>query len=436
MLAIIVPPGARAYSQMLQAPFVRICARLRGFGRRILYHSILVDSHRATEWVERFSTCHWLGPLVKSLYVRSSPSLARSEDAQARACLSDIINRCNQLRTLCFSLWGRDAGFQTRIALSNHLRTFRISATDAMASSTRDALLSAVIDQKIRLRTLHLDSGAAIAPTTLPDIGYFTCDELIVRNDLQHHPRPREKLRQSRQSHPVMPWLISVMDPKPTRLSMPECLFDALTYGALLEGCADRLRQLDLDLVGGVLAAGDLEASPELEDEDENEISAEAFPTASLAKCTSLTHFSLVGKSLSSVILEALPPTLASLRLTWHVSAWPFWEPLSAWMEKLEAPPRLEIDVERDWEHDSEEDDEDDTLESFCRDYRAVIVIDDILARQKDAAGQGDGGHAAPRKRISEMWAREALRTLPPPMQKTLLEVMLQLAEEMGGTVP
>ena len=417
---------------MLQAPLVRICTRLRGFGRRILYHSILVDDHCTTEWLERFDTCHWMGALVKSLHVESGPSSIRSNDAQMPACLSGIINRCNQLHTLCFSVWGRDVGFQTRITLSKHLRAFRISATDATASPTRDALLRAVIDQKIRLRSLHLDSGAAIAPTDLPDNAHFGCDELIIRNDLQQHPRPREKLMRSRQSHPVMPWLVSVMDPKPTQLSMPECFFDALTYSVLLEGCAEGLRQLNLDLVGGVLAAGDLEASPELEDEDE--MSVEGFPTASLSKCTSLTHFSLVGKSLSSAILPALPPTIISLRLTWHVSAWPFWEPLSAWMETLEAPPELKIDVVREWEHDVEEDDEDDTLESFCRDYRAVIVIDDILARKGEAAKQGDKAEAEPRKRISEMWAKEALRTLPPPMQKTLLEAMLQLAEEMGGT--
>lgn len=116
-----------------------------------------------------------------------------------------------------------------------------------------------------------------------------------------------------------------------------------------------------------------------------------------------------------------IPETVKRLQITWHLSAWPFWEPLSKGLQACRALPPLELEAFENWAH-TEADDDNDTLESLCRDFGAVTAISVLYALE---------GQSITPPNLSDWWLQHQERALPALLFRALVASCQEMIESL-----
>lgn len=331
---------------LLQAPLARICKTLQNPAEQALYFSIQVldDAPLICSVQNSLNHSQRRASYVRELQV---PPLS---DARLTGEIGEVILSCTGLQRLSCSL---DV---LPVLTSESLPALR--ALDLRDPEENPQLLQRLLAWPRRLDVLSMYYGRTMQRRELLSKSAFSAAHLVFRTWMSHHGDGDR-----------CSTLLSYLSDPPSSMTVQGCVIPASSWQTLLESLPVGLEALELE-VSTVFPEPSSSASYD------NIECLQGFRFDQLRRLTNLRCLDLSYGNYDEKAMGPLEisPTVQNLTLTWHVSAWPFWEPLSRGLQSCEQLPALEVTSIANWTH-TDDDDEQDTLESLFRDFGAITAI-------------------------------------------------------------
>lgn len=355
-----------------------ICSRLRDPATKALYYSIhLTHFGRAGQgWQDRFTANPKLGGYVRELLaVRESRKATVSDYARR------LIQNCTALRRLVCAA--------AIIPVQDNLNNLETLLVFLAAEEPEIAGIKRLFNRSLHVPSLgiYAEGDAWTSPPMDPTFsskGRLTTDRILMSG-----------WDQVWQGGLCVDSFLSALAVPPTTVAMIACILpDVHTWQRVLSSLAWDLKNLALHISDNI-------GTPQEIRRDRTMI--HGFKFSDLSGFKELQSLSLIFVSIKEDEFQ-IPESVKHLKLTWHLSAWPFWESISQGLQGLKELPALEIVAVDNWRHVPGEDFDEDTLESLVRDFGAITAISVIYGLE---------GQSITPSNLTDFWLQHQEKALP-----------------------